>query len=92
VEAYRDGELAGGLYGVSLRGAFFGESMFHRVPDASKVALVELVERMRQRRMSLLDVQWPTPHLLRFGAVNIRRTEYLRRLAAALRVETRFAP
>lgn len=92
VEAYVNGELAGGLYGVSLRGAFFGESMFHRVRDASKVALVALVERMRERDMPLLDVQWPTPHLTRFGAANVPRVEYLRRLAAALRIETRFAP
>jgi leucyl/phenylalanyl-tRNA---protein transferase len=85
VEAWQNGKLAGGLYGVALRGAFFGESMFHRVRDASKVALVALVERMRQRGLSLLDIQWVTPHLKRFGAIEISRQQYLRRLAAALR-------
>ncbi len=91
VEAYCEGELAGGLYGVALGGAFFGESMFHRRRDASKVALVHLVERMRDRGYRLLDVQFLTPHLERFGAVEIRRSEYLRRLRAALRVTCRFA-
>src|SRR5512139_3612448 len=67
VEAWRGGRLVGGLYGVSLRGAFFGESMFHTETDASKVALVALVERLRARGFALLDVQWPTPHLARFG-------------------------
>lgn len=90
IEAYANGELAGGLYGVSLRGAFFGESMFHHQTDASKVALVHLVDRMRGRGMSLLDVQWPTAHLLRFGAVEIPREEYLRRLSAAIAVDVRF--
>ncbi len=87
VEAWRDGELAGGLYGVALRGAFFGESMFHRRTDASKVALVALVERMRHRGLTLLDVQFLTPHLQRFGAREIPRSTYLRRLQAALRRE-----
>lgn len=90
VEAYRDGELAGGLYGVALGGAFFGESMFHRRRDASKVALVHLVRRLRDRRYRLLDVQFTTPHLERFGAVEIPRAEYLRRLAAALNTDCRF--
>ena len=84
VEAWTDGELAGGLYGVHLGAAFFGESMFHRVTDASKVALVALVERMRARGFRLLDIQWKTPHLQQFGAVEIARLEYLQRLAAAL--------
>ncbi len=90
VEAWRGGELAGGLYGVSLAGAFFGESMFHRQRDASKIALVALVERLRQRGFSLLDVQYPTPHLRQFGVITIPRVEYLRRLADALAVDTRF--
>ena len=91
VEAWRDGALAGGLYGVALGGAFFGESMFHRVTDASKVALVALVERMRDRGFVLLDTQWTTEHLEQFGAVDIPRAEYLRRLDAALRLDRRFA-
>jgi leucyl/phenylalanyl-tRNA--protein transferase len=84
VEAWKDGELAGGLYGVSLGGAFFGESMFHRVRDASKVALVALVERLIDRGYVLLDTQATTPHLARFGAINIPSSEYLRRLGQAL--------
>ena len=90
VEAWLDGELAGGLYGVHLGGAFFGESMFHRVTDASKVALVSLVERMRTRGFTLLDIQWVTPHLQQFGAVEIDRAEYLRRLTEALAVDAAF--
>jgi leucyl/phenylalanyl-tRNA--protein transferase len=90
VEVYLAGELAGGLYGVALGGAFFGESMFHRRRDASKVALVHLVERMRSRRYRLLDVQFLTPHLERLGAVEIPRAAYLRRLRAALEVSCEF--
>jgi len=77
VETWRAGKLAGGLYGVHLGGAFFGESMFHYETDASKVALMALVTRMRERGLSLLDVQWITPHLAQFGAVEISREEYL---------------
>ena len=84
VEAWQDGTLVGGLYGVHLGGAFFGESMFHRVTDASKVALVALVDRLRQNGFTLLDTQWTTPHLEQFGAVEIPREEYLTRLTAAL--------
>ena len=91
VEAWQEEELAGGLYGVALGGAFFGESMFHRVTDASKVALVALVERMRERGFTLLDTQWTTEHLEQFGAAEIPREDYLKRLAAALRLERRFA-
>jgi leucyl/phenylalanyl-tRNA--protein transferase len=91
VEAWQNGALAGGLYGVALGGAFFGESMFHRVTDASKVALVALVERMRERGFTLLDTQWTTGHLEQFGAVDIPREEYLRRLEAALRLDRTFA-
>jgi leucyl/phenylalanyl-tRNA---protein transferase len=87
VECWRDGALAGGLYGVAIGGLFAGESMFHRVRDASKVALVALVERMTAdgdpRR--LLDVQWRTEHLAGLGVVEIPREEYLRRLGDALR-------
>ncbi len=90
VEAWRDGELAGGLYGVHLGGAFFGESMFHRVTDASKVALAALVDRLRQHGFALLDIQWVTEHLEQFGAIAISRTEYLRRLKLALAKDCQF--
>lgn len=76
--------LVGGLYGVHIGGAFFGESMFHRVSDASKVALVALVERLRKQGFVLLDTQWQTPHLAQFGTEEIPRAEYLRRLRRAL--------
>ena len=91
VEAWRDDELVGGLYGVAIGGAFFGESMFHRATDASKVALVALIERLRERGYTLLDSQWTTPHLTRMGASEISRDEYLARLREALRLECRFA-
>jgi leucyl/phenylalanyl-tRNA--protein transferase len=81
----RDGELAGGLYGVAVGGLFAGESMFHHGRDASKVALVALVEIMRERHMPLLDVQWCTGHLASLGAIAIPRSEYLARLRDALR-------
>jgi leucyl/phenylalanyl-tRNA---protein transferase len=84
VEVWRDEALVGGLYGVALGGAFFGESMFHLATDASKVALHVLVERLRARGFTLLDIQWVTPHLAQFGAVAIPRAEYLERLAAAV--------
>ena len=92
VEAWSldDGRLAGGLYGVAIGGLFAGESMFHRRTDASKVALVALVERMRERQMTLLDVQWCTPHLASLGAVEIPRAEYLERLAAAVSLSVSF--
>jgi len=90
VECWLDGELVGGLYGVSLRGAFFGESMFHRVTDASKVALHALVCRLRERRYGLLDVQWVTPHLVQFGAVEVSRRRYLQMLRYAMTLERRF--
>ena len=86
VECWQEGELVGGLYGVALGGAFFGESMFHRVRDASKVALVHLVERLRRGGYVLLDTQYTTPHLARFGVVEISREEYHRRLQVALTV------
>ncbi len=81
-----EGRLVGGLYGVAIGGAFFGESMFHRVSDASKVALVRLVSELREGGASLLDVQWVTPHLATLGAVEIDREEYLSCLADALRL------
>ena len=84
VEAWRDGELVGGLYGITLGRAFFGESMFSRATDASKVCLVHLVERLRERDFVLLDTQFITDHLQRFGAVEISRTRYERLLDAAL--------
>jgi leucyl/phenylalanyl-tRNA--protein transferase len=87
VETWQDDELVGGLYGVALGGAFFGESMFHHATDASKVALVALVERLRERGYVLLDTQWMTEHLTQFGAVEIPRRRYLRLLDAALKAE-----
>jgi len=84
VETWRGGKLVGGLYGVAIRGAFFGESMFSRETDASKVALVHLVERLRLRGFRLLDTQWTTPHLERFGAVAIPKRHYMQRLKQAL--------
>ncbi|MBV8814077.1 MAG: leucyl/phenylalanyl-tRNA--protein transferase [Verrucomicrobia bacterium] len=91
IEAWSDGELAGGLYGVSLQGAFFGESMFHRKTDASKVALAGLVGRLQRRGFALLDTQYITPHLRTFGAVEISRRQYLRLLNQALALRCRFA-
>jgi leucyl/phenylalanyl-tRNA--protein transferase len=90
VECRRAGKLAGGLYGVALGGAFFGESMFHRERDASKIATVYLVRRLRERGYGLLDVQVLTPHLARFGAKEIPRREYMVRLRAALKRECCF--
>ena len=90
VEARLDGELAGGLYGVHIRGAFFGESLFHRATDASKVALVTLVERLRAGGFLLLDTQWTTPHLEQFGTVEIPRADYLDLLEAALQRDGAF--
>src|SRR6266436_6694466 len=91
VEAWRDGRLAGGCYGVSLGGAFMAESVFHRETDASKVALAGLVSHLRDRRFTLLDVQYVTPHLASLGAVEIPRREYERRLSEALQLDSRFA-
>ena len=90
VETWRDGKLAGGLYGVSLGGAFFGESMFHRVTDASKIALCGLVERLREKKFVLLDTQWLTPHLLQFGGVEIPRNQYLHLLGRAVQLSRTF--
>jgi leucyl/phenylalanyl-tRNA--protein transferase len=90
VETWSVGQLVGGLYGVALGGAFFGESMFHRATDASKVALVALFDRLRARGFTLLDTQWVTAHLEQFGATEISRADYLRMLDASVRIETSF--
>ena len=84
-EAWKNDRLAGGLYGVALGAAFFGESMFSRVRDASKVSLVHLVERLRSKGFDLLDTQFLTPHLNRFGAREISRGDYLIQLKKAIR-------
>jgi leucyl/phenylalanyl-tRNA--protein transferase len=84
VECWREGQMVGGLYGVHLGSAFFGESMFHTETDASKVALAALVGRLRERGFTLLDTQWITPHLAQFGAIEIPKTEDLERLSDAL--------
>ena len=90
VEAWRNGRLAGGLYGVSIGGAFFGESMFHRQPNASKVALVHLVDRLRQRGYELLDAQAVTHHLRQFGCIEVPAGQYMRLLRQALTKQCRF--
>jgi leucyl/phenylalanyl-tRNA--protein transferase len=90
VEAWRDGKLVGGLYGVKLKRAFFGESMFHRESDASKVCLVHLVARLKAGGFALLDSQFLTEHLATFGAIEIERAEYQRRLSDALEGEADF--
>ena len=87
VETWRGGELVGGLYGVALGAAFFGESMYSRVTDASKVALAQLVARLRLGGFRLLDTQFVTEHLQQFGAVEISRAQYHRRLAAAIQLK-----
>ncbi|MFQ5571146.1 MAG: leucyl/phenylalanyl-tRNA--protein transferase [Rhodothermales bacterium] len=92
IECRQEGVLVGGLYGIALGGAFFGESMFHRVNNASKVALVHLVRRLRAGGFMLLDTQYITPHLAQFGATEIPRTTYERRLARALRVDASWDP
>ena len=84
VETWQGDTLVGGLYGVHLGGAFFGESMFHRATDASKVALVALVERLRRQHFLLLDIQWVTAHLAQFGAIEVPKPRYLMLLRKAL--------
>lgn len=91
VEAWFEGELAGGLYGVAIRGAFFGESMFTRISDASKVCLAFLVQHLIARGFTLLDSQIINDHVRQFGAVEIPREEYLRMLTAALEKDTSFS-
>jgi leucyl/phenylalanyl-tRNA--protein transferase len=90
VETWNKGKLAGGLYGVAIGGAFFGESMFHRERDASKIALVGLVERLRAKKFVLLDTQWLTPHLAQFGAIEIPRSQYLHLLTRAVDLARKF--
>ena len=90
VEAWRNNELAGGLYGVALGAAFFGESMFHYQRDASKVALVHLVQRLREREFELLDTQATTQHLRRFGCIDIPSSEYMVRLQRAIKKRCEF--
>src|SRR5438445_2964592 len=90
VEAWKEGRLAGGLYGVAVGGAFFGESMFHHVTDASKLALVALVEYLRARKFALLDTQWLTSHLQQFGGIEISRDYYLRVLRRAVELPREF--
>ena len=90
VECWRDDRLVGGLYGIALRGAFFGESMFSRERDASKVALVHLVERLRRGGFTLLDTQFVTAHLTAFGAAEVPRDAYRELLARAMKVTATF--
>jgi leucyl/phenylalanyl-tRNA--protein transferase len=90
VEAWSKGKLAGGLYGVAIGGTFFGESMFHRERDASKIALVALVEHLRVKKFALLDTQWLTPHLQQFGAIEVSREHYLKLLARAVELPRKF--
>jgi leucyl/phenylalanyl-tRNA--protein transferase len=90
VETWLNDELVGGLYGVNIAGAFFGESMFHKVADASKVALLALMERLQERGFRLLDAQYVTSHLQTFGAVEIPRPEYLRLLKRAIALDCQF--
>ena len=91
IEVYHEGELAGGLYGVSLGAAFFGESMFHRARDASKVALVHLAARLRLGGFRLLDAQFLTPHLASLGAIEIPRAQYRAQLKEAMGAQGNFA-
>src|SRR5918998_3382352 len=90
VEAYKDGELVGGLYGMTLGGAFMGESMFSWMRDASKICFLHLVERLKERGYVLLDCQIQNDHLARLGAVEIPEKEYLQRLREALDLERSF--
>lgn len=92
VEAWQDDELVGGLYGVALQGMFAGESMFHRVSDASKVCLVHCVRHLEERGFILHDCQFMTEHLRRFGAEEISRFEYEARLKKAMELDVRFGP
>lgn len=90
VESYLEGKLVGGLYGIAINGAFFGESMFTKVTDASKVALVNSVERLKEKGFKLLDTQFINRHLLQFGAIEVPREEYMKMLEEALQVKTSF--
>ncbi|MEO0717302.1 MAG: leucyl/phenylalanyl-tRNA--protein transferase [Pseudomonadota bacterium] len=90
IEVWMDGEIAGGLYGVALGGAYFGESMFSRKADASKIALVYLLARLKSGGFQLLDTQFVTEHLRRFGATEIKRSDYHNQLERALEVDAEF--
>ena len=90
IECWQGDQLVGGLYGLAIGGAFFGESMFSRERDASKLALVDLVERLRFGGFRLLDTQFVTHHLRQFGAIEINRTQYRRRLRSAIAVQATF--
>lgn len=90
VETYFEGKLVGGLYGVTINGAYFGESMFTKITDASKVALVYTVERLKEKGFKLLDTQFINQHLLQFGAIEIPKDEYMKMLEDALQVKTSF--
>jgi leucyl/phenylalanyl-tRNA--protein transferase len=90
IEVWRDGVLAGGVYGVAIGGLFAAESMFHRARDGSKVALARLVHHLRDRNFQLLDVQQATPHTESLGVVEISRREYLERLASAVELDATF--
>ncbi len=87
IECWQDRDLAGGLYGISIGGTFCGESMFHRVTDASKVALTYLVARLRHGHFRLLDTQFVTPHLQQFGAIEIPRADYMAKLQDAIAIK-----
>ena len=90
VEIYRKNKLLGGLYGVAFKGAFFGESMFSRISQASKIALIKLIEHLNKKNFSLLDVQYMTPHLKMFGAEEISFEEYNKLLATAYQKNIEF--
>jgi leucyl/phenylalanyl-tRNA--protein transferase len=90
VETWQKGKLVGGLYGIAIRGAFFGESMFSKVSQASKAALIKLIEHLNQKQFTLLDVQYMTPHLKMFGAVEISFEEYEELLVKAYKKEIKF--
>jgi leucyl/phenylalanyl-tRNA--protein transferase len=92
VEAFFDGQLAGGLYGVAIGGAFFGESMFYKVPNASKVAFHYLIEKLKTQKFNLLDTQFINDNVLRYGAIEISKESYLKKLNTAIRKRTRFIP
>ena len=92
VECWSDDKLVGGLYGVSLGGAFFGESMFSQKTNASKIALVHLVDRMKRGGFTLLDTQFTTPHLLRFGVTEISKKDYKKLLKEAISNDANFFP
>jgi leucyl/phenylalanyl-tRNA---protein transferase len=90
VEAWHKDKIVGGLYGVAFGGAFFGESMFSIEKDASKVALVFLVNRLKEKRFTLLDTQYITPHLKTFGAIEIPRSDYIKILKSSLKLKSKF--